>query len=313
MKKIILIHLSLIALFMISACSQKKIKQHVGPDYSIHKPVKKYEPSKQSLSKMVKKLQGSPYVWAEEGPYNFDCSGFTYYLYGSMGIEIPRVSREQAKNGQKIDVSDLEYGDLIFFATSKNDHNKITHVGMYLGEGWFTHASTTKKEVVYSNLFESEYYQKKLRVCRRYLPREEIRLATKQSWETSQTSSEPEMIRAPLKTQITESSPAQEEQYDKDTYKKAIVIQSPMKEIEQKSSKGNFYVQVGSFIGEPKNELLNNIRAKNFEYKIIKFPIEDQIISRLLIGPYMTRDKTINILDEVRTTIHEDAFIAEIR
>ena len=48
---------------------------------------------------MLKELQGRPYVWAEEGPNNFDCSGFIYYMYGSMGIEIPRVAREQAKTG----------------------------------------------------------------------------------------------------------------------------------------------------------------------------------------------------------------------
>jgi cell wall-associated NlpC family hydrolase len=46
---------------------------------------------------MVKELQGSPYVWAEEGPNQFDCSGYIYYMYGSMRIEIPRIAREQAK------------------------------------------------------------------------------------------------------------------------------------------------------------------------------------------------------------------------
>jgi len=134
-------------LLLLNACKPSVYPEH--PDYSIKKPKVIYAPNKKNLDKMVKKLQGSPYVWAEEGPNNFDCSGFTYYMYGSMGIEIPRVARNQAKVGKRIDVKDLQYGDLIFFATNQRDHRKITHVGMYLGDGWFTHASTTKEEVIY--------------------------------------------------------------------------------------------------------------------------------------------------------------------
>jgi len=175
MKNQILVLFTL--LFLLSACSQKKPDAHPKhPNYNIIKPKVKYKPNKKSLGMMVQKLQGSPYVWAEEGPNNFDCSGFTYYLYGSMGIDIPRVAREQAKVGKRISVKDLQYGDLIFFATSKN-RRKITHVGMYLGEGWFTHASTVKNEVIYSNLLNSTYYKKRLRICRRYLPEKSYKYA----------------------------------------------------------------------------------------------------------------------------------------
>lgn len=142
-----------------------------NPNYKIKKPTVKYKKAnKKNLSKMVKKLQGRPYVWAEEGPNYFDCSGFTYYMYGSMGISIPRVARKQAKCGVKVDVADLRYGDLIFFDTDKNPKGKITHVGMYLRNGWFTHASTTNYEIEYSNLNTSKYYKSRLRMCRRYLP-----------------------------------------------------------------------------------------------------------------------------------------------
>ena len=94
---------------------------------------------------MAQELQGSPYVWAEEGPQCFDCSGYTYYLYGKMGIEIPRVSWQQARSGKDISFSELRFGDLLFFATKKRHPRRISHVGVYIGRGWFSHASTTEK------------------------------------------------------------------------------------------------------------------------------------------------------------------------
>ncbi len=100
-------------LLFLSAC--KPPHHPANPNYAIKKPVVKYAPSKDNLNKMVKELQGQPYVWAEEGPNNFDCSGYTYYMYGSMGIELPRVAREQAKMGKHVAFQNLHYGDLIFF------------------------------------------------------------------------------------------------------------------------------------------------------------------------------------------------------
>jgi len=154
---------------IITGCTPDKFPKH--PHYEINKPKVKCTACRSNLDKMVKQLQGSPYVWAEEGPDYFDCSGLTYYLYGSMGIELPRTAREQAKVGKRVSFKDLKYGDLLFFATGKNRH-KITHVGMYLGNGWFTHASTTKSKVVYTNIYKSRYFKSRLRVCRRYLPDE---------------------------------------------------------------------------------------------------------------------------------------------
>ena len=141
-------------------------------NYAIIKPFPEFKPSTKVLNEMIKALQGSPYVWAEEGPQCFDCSGYTYYLYGKMGIEIPRVSWQQAKSGKDISCSELRFGDLLFFATKKRQPWRISHVGIYIGGGWFSHASTTEKKVVYTNIFRSPFYQKTLRKCKRYLPDE---------------------------------------------------------------------------------------------------------------------------------------------
>jgi len=268
---------------MLSAC--KPDPHPRNPNYAVQKPMIKYEPSKQNLDKMVKELQGKPYVWAEEGPDQFDCSGFTYYLYGSMGIEIPRVAREQAKNGNEIKMDELVYGDLIFFDTDKNPKGNITHVGMYLGNGWFTHASTTDYEVVYSNLNTSPYYKKRLRICRRYLPdsKEKIAMNDAKPWKT------------------------------KEAVKAKVSPVATLPQVTKKHELGHFYVQVGSFSGKPKEALLHKITIAGYRYKLIEFPINGQQISKLLIGPYRTRSDAVALLENIKEKIQPDAFIAEIR
>jgi len=286
-------------LLLISGCTLAHHPKH--PNYGITKPKVKYEPNKENLRHMVKQLQGSPYVWAEEGPNQFDCSGFTYYMYGSMGIDIPRVARNQARVGKRVIPKDLQYGDLIFFATDNRNRRKISHVGMYLGDGWFTHASTVKHEVIYSNLFKSPYYKRRMRVCRRYLPteiRRESVVATKSLpiWETVKAVK-------PLPTVIEE--PKQKA--------KAIVIQAPIEEIEPSRTEGSFYIQIGSFIGHPKQSLLTKIKHLGLNYHIIKFSKNGKQISKLLIGAYKTRNQAKTILPKVTRNIRRDAFIAEIR
>ncbi len=316
MTKLRLTLILFLTLFLLSSCAQKKPAPHPkNPNYGITKPKVKYAPSKKNLDKMVKKLQGSPYVWAEEGPNHFDCSGFTYYMYGSMGINIPRVARHQAKVGKRVPADALQYGDLIFFATNKKNHKKITHVGMYMGDGWFTHASTVKHEVVYSNLFTSPYYKKRLRVCRRYLPEKPLNVPKQTPWETPKTLPVPPAVTVAKSTVPSRPTPIinQERGPATPTSGKAIVIQAPIQEIEQSSPSGNFYVQVGSFIGNPKPALIYNITRHGFKHKVIKFPTEGREISKLLIGPYMTRGGASSALNSVRTQIQKDAFIAEIR
>ncbi len=302
MKKMPLLFLAVLLSFVFEGCSQKRPGHHPkNPKYKIIKPKVKYKPSRKSLAKMVKQLQGSPYVWAEEGPNQFDCSGFTYYMYGSMGIELPRVAREQAKVGKYIQPQELQYGDLIFFATNKHNRRKITHVGMYLGNGWFTHASTVKHEVIYSNLFTSPYYKKRLRICRRYLPdskhtTSKIVKTTRPTWKKTST----QKVVTADRTKTTKQ-------------KKAIVINANMHEIKTQNNTSGYYVQVGSFSGRPKGSLLNQISRQGYDYKLIHFPHNGLNISKLLIGPYTTHRQAETILADVRNHIEKNAFIAEIR
>ncbi len=90
-----------------------------------------------------------PYQWGGQGPENFDCSGLAYYVYGSLDISLPRVSRDQAKVGQKVSQGQLQPGDLVFFITKGK---VINHVGIYIGKSRFIHAPRRYSPVRYDSL-----------------------------------------------------------------------------------------------------------------------------------------------------------------
>lgn len=139
-----------------------------NPNYAIIKPKKDKAFCEENLASMIRELEGKPYVWAEEGPYCFDCSGYLYYMFGKMGVEIPRVAREQIKYGQPIAMKDLKFGDFIFFDTTRRKVGKITHVGIYLKDGWFSQASSAEKKITYGNINTSAYYKDRFMGGRRY-------------------------------------------------------------------------------------------------------------------------------------------------
>ncbi len=108
----------------------------------------------------AKALLGHKYVWGATGPNNYDCSGFTRKVFGDVGIHLPRVSRDQSKKGQLVSFNELKKGDLVFFATKRRHPNRVTHVGIYLGNGNFIHASSGAKKIVVFNFNEHQYYKK---------------------------------------------------------------------------------------------------------------------------------------------------------
>jgi len=166
--------ISLATLFLLSACSQRIIKKPYNyPNYSIIKPEITCKPKRKYIQELLLSYLGKPYVWAEEGPDAFDCSGLTYNIYGKMGIEIPRTAKEQAKMGKRIPFTNLSYGDLIFFGTHNRRSTHINHVGIYLGEGWFAHASSEDRKVTVSHLKKEPQYMRRMKLCRRYLSEDE--------------------------------------------------------------------------------------------------------------------------------------------
>lgn len=165
------------SLFILTACilllSGCIKKPYSYPNYDIIKPEKICKPNRKNIQILLASYLGKPYVWAEEGPDAFDCSGLTYNIYGSMGIDIPRIAREQAKMGKTIPFNNLHYGDLIFFGNTNKRSHRINHVGMYLGDGWFAHASSKDRKVTISHFKKEPKYLKRMKICKRYLSTDE--------------------------------------------------------------------------------------------------------------------------------------------
>ena len=116
---------------------------------------------------------GCRYVWGNFGPSRFDCSGFTYYCFSKIGIRMENSAYRQGYLGsfKKIKrIQDLRRGDLVCFNTS-NDGDRSDHVGIYLGNGYFIHASSSAGKVIISQFRSrsSNYYQRNFSWGRRIL------------------------------------------------------------------------------------------------------------------------------------------------
>ena len=110
--------------------------------------VKVYTPGSKILETAYTKL-GSPYVWGATGPNSFDCSGFTSWVYRQHGISLSRTAQAQSQGGKAVDRADLQPGDLVFFGSSTS---RITHVGIYVGNGQMVHSPQTGDVVKVSSL-----------------------------------------------------------------------------------------------------------------------------------------------------------------
>ncbi|SEA72277.1 Cell wall-associated hydrolase, NlpC family [Desulfuromusa kysingii] len=102
----------------------------------------------------AQRFLGVPYRWGGEDRNNgFDCSGLTMVSYRLNGLNLPRNSRMQHRAGRAVTKSNLKKGDLVFFATQGG--TRVTHVGMYVGDGKFIHAPRTGKTVRVASLSNS--------------------------------------------------------------------------------------------------------------------------------------------------------------
>jgi hypothetical protein len=110
---------------------------------------------------------GSPYRWggpsAEAG---FDCSGLTMTAYRLNGLELPRTSAAQFQAGRSVPRGSLKEADLVFFGTGRT--GRVSHVGLYIGEGRFIHAPGSGKVVRIDELSES-YYERHFLGARTYV------------------------------------------------------------------------------------------------------------------------------------------------
>ena len=96
-------------------------------------------PTGTDLARTAKTFVGVPYLWAGTSAFAFDCSGFTYTVYKSHGVVIPRDASPQANRGRSVARSQLEPGDLLFYARS----GRVHHVALYVGGGKMIEAPRT--------------------------------------------------------------------------------------------------------------------------------------------------------------------------
>jgi hypothetical protein len=133
-------------------------------------------PTPENIEKTALQFMGVPYLWGGTSPKGFDCSGFTKVVFWLNGIEIARDADQQAELGADVpiegDLLQLRKGDLLFFCPSATQRDRITHVGIYLGDGVVIHCSGLVKRNSLSagSPIYSESLLKRLVRAKRLLP-----------------------------------------------------------------------------------------------------------------------------------------------
>jgi LysM repeat protein len=107
--------------------------------------------------RVAKTFLGAPYRLGGSTLKGIDCSAFVKRIYGIFNTHLPRTTGEQSQIGKKVEKDELEEGDLVFFKTRRSNNG---HVGIYIGNNEFVHASRLNKEVKVDNL-DTPYFSKR--------------------------------------------------------------------------------------------------------------------------------------------------------
>lgn len=129
------------------------------------KPVKDTRDMGAIAARTAERFVGIPYRWGGDNVVDgMDCSGFVRAVYNLCGLSIPRTSRDQYKAGESVHKDGLRDGDLVFFGSAAD---KISHVGIYVGDGKFVHAPRRGEEIRVTAVSES-YFERRFVGARRY-------------------------------------------------------------------------------------------------------------------------------------------------
>jgi peptidoglycan DL-endopeptidase CwlO len=119
----------------------------------------------QVMYKVIEYLN-TPYLWGGTSKHGIDCSAFIQaVMYQALGVTLPRTSYEQSNVGVDVARADLKFGDLLFFET--RGRGRVSHVGMYLGDGYFVHSGSSTGVAVAS--LDSEFYSRVFLKAKRVL------------------------------------------------------------------------------------------------------------------------------------------------
>jgi cell wall-associated NlpC family hydrolase len=129
------------------------------------------ESIRQEIVTHAHRFLGLPYKWGGYTPgKGFDCSGLTMAVYDLVGLHLPRTSFAQFRSGTPVSKNDLDLGDLVFFLGQKK--NRVSHVGIYTGDGNFIHAPG-KDKIIRVESLSSQYFQNRFAGGRTYLTQDE--------------------------------------------------------------------------------------------------------------------------------------------
>jgi LysM repeat protein len=129
----------------------KRQAEGEGGKQEVAEPLGKWSnPEERNLFvRVVKTFLGAPYRLGGSTSKGIDCSGFVKKIYEVFNVHLPRTVKEQFQVGKKVGKDELEEGDLVFFKTRRSNNG---HVGIYIGNNEFVHASRFNKEVKVDNL-----------------------------------------------------------------------------------------------------------------------------------------------------------------
>ena len=155
-----LIATGLIAVFLLGGCTSSR-----PPSPAASSSMRDASTTEQRLRAAVDHWRGTPYDLGGTSTAGIDCSAFVQALYRDvLGVPVPRTTEKQVQTGQPIPVEEAQPGDLVFFRPAR----KQRHVGVYLGDGDFAHASVSQGVMV-SRLQEA-YWRDVYWMTRRLLP-----------------------------------------------------------------------------------------------------------------------------------------------
>ncbi len=121
-------------------------------------------PTEITVINTARSVLGTPYRYGGANTNGFDCSGLVNYAYQSVGITIPRSSKEQFRQSIRVSLHKLQAGDILFFRLNPP---KISHVAIYDHDGRFIHSPSSGKQVSYASL-NNPYWRKHLVAAGRF-------------------------------------------------------------------------------------------------------------------------------------------------
>jgi len=152
--------LAALAVACAAACAPR-VRPNLAPP-----PEPAWQAKSRELLAVARSLIGAPYLNGGTTPAGFDCSGFVHYVFGEVGIAVPRAMRDLQVTGESVDRAHLSPGDVVFFAI---DGRTISHVGIASGPDTFIHAPSSRGRVREESLAIA-YWQTRFAEARRIIP-----------------------------------------------------------------------------------------------------------------------------------------------